>query len=104
MTKSVLRVHVHAVCPCPCCMNMLHAMSISMLHFMLMLNSMPMLHSMSMLHVHAYVHLHVEMPEMPDCPVSGQFGTGLKINNDAGTGPVPDEAESVRYFFSPVPD
>ncbi len=27
---------------------------------------------------------------MPDCPASNQSGTGLKITNDAGTGPVPD--------------
>jgi hypothetical protein len=26
----------------------------------------------------------------PDCPASSQSGTGLKITNDAGTGPVPD--------------
>ncbi len=31
---------------------------------------------------------------MPDCPASGQSGTGLKKTNDAGTVPVPD-------FFSP---
>jgi hypothetical protein len=24
--------------------------------------------------------------------------------NDAGTGPVPDQAKAVRHFFSPVPD
>jgi hypothetical protein len=59
----------------------------SMLHSMLMLHSMPMLHSMSMLHVHVYVHVYVEMP---DCPASGQFGTGQKKINNAGTGPVPD--------------
>jgi hypothetical protein len=28
--------------------------------------------------------------EMPDCPASGQSGTGLKKTNDAETGPVPD--------------
>jgi hypothetical protein len=27
---------------------------------------------------------------MPDCPASGQSGTGLKKTNDAETGPVPD--------------
>jgi hypothetical protein len=41
---------------------------------------------------------------MPDCPASGQSGTGLKKTNDAGTGPVPDYAHTVRHFFSPVPD
>jgi hypothetical protein len=46
-----------------------------------------MLHSKSMLHVHVFVHVHVEMP---DCPAFGQFGTGIKKTNDAGTGPVPD--------------
>jgi hypothetical protein len=41
---------------------------------------------------------------MPDCPASVQSGTGLKKTNDAGTGPVPDQADTVRHFFSPVPD
>ncbi len=33
------------------------------------------------------MYLYVEMPE---CQTSGQFGTGLKKTNDAGTDPVPD--------------
>jgi hypothetical protein len=41
---------------------------------------------------------------MPDCSASGQSGTGLKKTNNAGTGPVPDLAESVQNFFSPVLD
>jgi hypothetical protein len=84
-TESVLRVHVHAACPCPygmpcpCCM------------FMSTLHSMLVLHSMSMLHVHVYVHVHVcRNARMPDCPASDQSGTRLKKTNDAGTGPVPD--------------
>jgi hypothetical protein len=28
--------------------------------------------------------------KMPDCPASGQSGTGLKKTNDAGTGLVTD--------------
>jgi hypothetical protein len=41
---------------------------------------------------------------MPDCRASGQSSTGLKKPNDAETGPVPDQADAVRHFFSPVPD
>ncbi len=41
---------------------------------------------------------------MPDCPASDQSGTGMNRTNDAGTGPVPDEADAVRHFFSLVPD
>jgi hypothetical protein len=41
---------------------------------------------------------------MPDCPASDQSGTGMKKTNDAGTGPVPDQAKAVRHFFGPVPD
>jgi hypothetical protein len=36
---------------------------------------------------------------MPDCPASSQSGTGLKKANDAGTGPVPDYAHTVRHFL-----
>jgi hypothetical protein len=41
---------------------------------------------------------------MPDCPAFGQSGTGMNRTNDAGTGSVPDYADPVRHFFSPVPD
>jgi hypothetical protein len=41
---------------------------------------------------------------MPNCPASDQSGTGPKKTNDAGTGPVPDQAKAVRHFFGPVPD
>jgi hypothetical protein len=41
---------------------------------------------------------------MTDRPASSQSGTGLKKTNDAETGPVPDLTDSVRHFFSPVPD
>jgi hypothetical protein len=42
--------------------------------------------------------------EMLDCPVSDQSGTGTKKPNDAGNGPVPEQAKAVRHFFSPVLD
>jgi hypothetical protein len=81
MTKGILRVPVHAACPCPCCM------------------------SMSMLHVHVNVHIHIDRNAgMPDCPASSQSGTGLKKTNDAGTGLVPDLADTVWQFFSLVLD
>jgi hypothetical protein len=71
MTKSVLHVHVHAACPCACCMPCPCCMFMSMLHSMSTLHSLSMLHSMSMLHVHVYVHVHVEMPAVrhPVSPV-----------------------------------
>ncbi len=36
---------------------------------------------------------------MPDCPASGQSGTGLKKTNDAETGPETDLADAVWLFF-----
>jgi hypothetical protein len=61
--------------------------------------------SMSMLHVHVNIHVHIyKNAGMPDHPAFGQSGTGLKKTNDAGTVPVPDQAHTVRHFFSPVPD
>jgi hypothetical protein len=61
--------------------------------------------SMSMLHVHVNVHVHIyRNAGMPDRLASSQSGTGLKKTNDAGTGPVPNYAHTVRHFFSPVPD
>jgi hypothetical protein len=36
---------------------------------------------------------------MPNCLASDQSGTGLKKTNDAGTGPVPDQAKAVQHFF-----
>ncbi len=41
---------------------------------------------------------------MPDCPASDQSGTGLKKTNDAGTGPILDQAKAVQHIFGPVPD
>ncbi len=41
---------------------------------------------------------------MPDSPASEQSRTGIKKTNDAGIGPVPDQAKVVRHFFGPVPD
>ncbi len=32
---------------------------------------------------------------IPNCPASDHSGTGLKKTNDAGTGPVPDQAKAV---------
>ncbi len=40
---------------------------------------------------------------MPDCPTSDQSSTEMKIN-DAGNGPVLDQAKAMRHFFGPVPD
>ncbi len=38
---------------------------------------------------------------MPDCLASDQFGFGRKKKpNDAGTGPVPDQADAVRHLWS----
>jgi hypothetical protein len=76
---------------------------------------------MSMLNVHVSVHVHAAHHRcvcecvcmfvfvcinagMPDCLASKQSGTGIKKNNDAGTGPVPDQAKAVRHFFGLVPD
>jgi hypothetical protein len=78
---------------------------------------------MSKLNVHVSVHVHAAHHRcvcvcecmfvcvfvcinagMPDCPASEQSGTGLKKNNDARTGPVPDLTHTARHFFSPVPD
>jgi hypothetical protein len=39
---------------------------------------------------------------MPNCLASDQSGAGLKKNNDAGTGPVPDQSKAVRNFFGLV--
>jgi hypothetical protein len=36
------------------------------------------------------IDIYIENAGMPDCPASGQSGTGLKKTNDAETGPVPD--------------
>ncbi len=36
---------------------------------------------------------------MPDYPASNQSGTVMKKANDAGTGPVPDQAKAVRHFL-----
>jgi hypothetical protein len=41
---------------------------------------------------------------MPNCPVSDQSSTRLKKTNDAGTGPVSDQAKAVRHCFGPVLD
>jgi hypothetical protein len=50
-----------------------------------------------MLHVHVNVmHIYIEMP---DCPASSQFSTGLEKTNVAGTGPVPDLADTVWHFL-----
>jgi hypothetical protein len=38
------------------------------------------------------------------CWNAGQSGTGIKKTNDAGTGPVPDQAKAVQHFLGPVPD
>jgi hypothetical protein len=37
--------------------------------------------------------------KMSDCLASGQFSTGMKKTNDAGTGPVQDWADKVRHFL-----
>jgi hypothetical protein len=41
---------------------------------------------------------------MLDCPASGQFGTGMKKTNNAGTCPVLGSSNAVRHFFGPVQD
>jgi hypothetical protein len=40
---------------------------------------------------------------MQDCPASDQSITGIKKTNDAGTGPVQDQADEFRHFFGAVP-
>ncbi len=40
---------------------------------------------------------------MPDCLASDQSVTEMKKNHDAGTDPVPDQANEVLQFFGPVP-
>ncbi len=34
---------------------------------------------------------------MPDCPASGQSGTVINKNAEAGTSPVPEQGDPVRY-------
>jgi hypothetical protein len=41
---------------------------------------------------------------MPDFRASSQSGTGLKKTNNAGTGPLPDLADTVQHFYSLVQD
>jgi hypothetical protein len=95
----LVHLHVHGACPCSCFLSMLQV------------------------HVHAAHHRCVCVCEcmfvcmfvcmcvfvcvnagMQNCPASDQFCTGLKKTNDAGTGPVPDQAKAVRHFFGSVPD
>jgi hypothetical protein len=38
--------------------------------------------------------------QMSACPACNQSGSGTKKTNDAGTGPVPDQANEVQHFFS----
>jgi hypothetical protein len=43
------------------------------------------------------------------CMNAGLTGIGSvryrnEKTNDAGTGPIPDQAKAVRHFFGPVPD
>jgi hypothetical protein len=100
MTKSVLRVYVHAACPCSYCMPCPGCMFMSMLHSMSMQHSMSMWHSMSMLHVYVYVHVHIcRNARMPDCPASGQYGTGLKKTTDARTGLVRTKLTQSSIFL-----
>jgi hypothetical protein len=97
ISMSMVLVHLHVHGPCPCFMSMLNV------HVLV--------------HVHAAHHMCVRVCEcvfacvcvcinagMSDCPASDQSGTGMKITNDAGAGPVPDQAKAFRHFFGPVPD
>jgi hypothetical protein len=93
MTKSVLLVHVHAVCTCPCCMSMCMLHSMSMLH--VYVNAA--FHINAAFHVNAAFYVNASCPCLCPCtskntgrPASGQSGTGLKNTDYARTGPVPD--------------
>ncbi len=91
ISMSILHVRVHAVCPCPCCMSM----SMSMLHAHAHVRAAcpcPFCMSMTMSILHVRVQAAYPCPwyiqhinaGMPDCPASGQYGTGMKKTNDAG--------------------
>ncbi len=83
---------IHGACPSPCqwCM------------------------SMSMLNAHVSAHVHAAHHRCVSVCVFVCINAGLssiqsvryqnKKTNDAGTGPVPDQAKAVRHFFGPVPD
>ncbi len=60
--------------------------------------------SMSMLLV-VSLHVHVSVcmciiARMPDCQVSDQSGIEMKKTNDAGTSPVPYQANEAAFFRS----
>ncbi len=69
---------------------------------------------MSMLTGHVSVHVHAAHHRcecvcecvfvcinagIPDSPASDQSGTRIKKTNDAGTGPVPDQAKAVQHIL-----
>jgi hypothetical protein len=52
------------------------------------------------------VHVHVRMHKCRNAGLSGIRSVRYQNDktNDAGTDPVPDQADAVRHFFGPVPD
>ncbi len=93
----LVHLHVHGACPCSCLMSILQV-HVHAAH-----------HRCVCVCVFVYVFVCVSVfvcinAGMPNCPASDQSGTGLKKTNNAGTGPVPDQAKAVRHFFGPVPD
>ncbi len=78
MTMSGLHVHihVHAAFLCPCVGVGVHVLVC----------------------VCVYVGVCINVG-MPNCPASNQSSTEMKKTNDAGTGPVPDQAYAFWHFF-----
>jgi hypothetical protein len=52
------------------------------------------------------VHVRVRMYKCRNAGLSGIQSVRYRNDktNDAGTDPVPDQADAVRHFFGPVPD
>jgi hypothetical protein len=46
----------------------------------------------------------MDVQGVPACPASGQTGTGMNKNADAGTILVPEQGDSIRYRHAPVSD
>jgi hypothetical protein len=84
---SMLHVHVHTAC---------HVHVNAAFNFNAAFHVNAAFNVNAAFHVNAAFYVNASCPclcknaRMPDCPASGQSGTGLKKTNDAGTGSVPD--------------
>jgi hypothetical protein len=84
----LVHLHVHGACPYSCFMSMLEV-HVHVAHYRCMC-----VYECTFVCVFVCINA-----GMPNCPASDQSGTGLKKTNDAGTGPVPDQAKAVWHFF-----